>query len=156
MWDLSSPTKYQTCTPFIGSTESYNHWITREVPTGYFHLHSLRLFSQPYCDVGIIILPCVEWGDWGLQRLSHSQVIDIAVNWSKSPCSFFFLAVPHDLWDVSPPIRDWISTFCNESAKSEPLEESRFLTAPLQPPQSDPPHCQSWCQPDPICWNSLV
>ena len=53
---------------------------TREVPIGYFHLHSLRLFSQPSCVVGIIILPSVQCGDRGLERLSHSQVIDIAVN----------------------------------------------------------------------------
>jgi len=31
MWDLSSPTKDQTCTPCIGRW-SLNHWITREVP----------------------------------------------------------------------------------------------------------------------------
>ena len=31
MWDLSSPTRDQTCTPCIGR-QSLNHWTAREVP----------------------------------------------------------------------------------------------------------------------------
>ena len=31
MWDLSSPTRDQICTPYIGR-QSLNHWTTREVP----------------------------------------------------------------------------------------------------------------------------
>ena len=31
MWDLSSPTRDQICTPFIGR-QSLSHWTTREVP----------------------------------------------------------------------------------------------------------------------------
>ena len=32
MWFLSSMTRDQTCGPCSGSTESLNHWTTREVP----------------------------------------------------------------------------------------------------------------------------
>ena len=35
MWDLSSLTRDQTCTPFIGR-QSLNHWTAREVPTMLF------------------------------------------------------------------------------------------------------------------------
>ena len=31
MWDLSSPARDQTCTPYIGK-QILNHWTTREVP----------------------------------------------------------------------------------------------------------------------------
>ena len=31
IWDLSSQTRDQTCTPCVGR-QSFNHWTTREVP----------------------------------------------------------------------------------------------------------------------------
>ena len=30
LWDLSSPTRDQTCTPFVGG-QSFNYWTVREV-----------------------------------------------------------------------------------------------------------------------------
>lgn len=36
--------------------------------------------------------------------------------------SFFFLATPHSLWDISPATRNWTQTLGSESAESYPLD----------------------------------
>ena len=48
IWDVSSPTMDQTCTPCIGRW-SLNHWTTREVPTLGFRQASSLVLSPLAC-----------------------------------------------------------------------------------------------------------
>ena len=41
-WDLSFPTRDQTCTPGIGRGAGLSHWTTREVPALFLYCDCLR------------------------------------------------------------------------------------------------------------------
>ena len=51
MWDLSSPTRDQTCIPFIGRWV-LNHWATRKIPEWFF--------KNWESSIDIYALPCVR------------------------------------------------------------------------------------------------
>ena len=56
MWDLSSPTRYQTWAPAL-EVWSLNHWTTREVPHRLLHITYLKsAFSLSFFPFSLIYL----------------------------------------------------------------------------------------------------
>ena len=94
MWDLSSPTRDQTCVPCIGR-RILNPWTTRKVPTTV----DFSTFSPPLKEALHASLPtdphrsspqpvaspdlCSVSVDW--------PVLDIACKWKHPPCLIFCL-----------------------------------------------------------------
>ena len=50
MWDLSSPTRDQTCTLCLGRP-SFNHWTTREVPSSLCNLRKVPPSHPAECSL---------------------------------------------------------------------------------------------------------
>ena len=72
MWDLSSLTRDQTCTPCIGR-RSLNHWTTREVPRFLFivcYVMMIFFLSEEILQLqGMLLLSSV----WRVRCLSDSR-----------------------------------------------------------------------------------
>ena len=73
MWDWSSLTRNQTCTPCIG-WQNFNHWATREVPLWVLFIVSAHVHTQSLSPVGTHFMPLNFPGTSGPSRL-HVEII---------------------------------------------------------------------------------